>query len=147
MSDRIERFIAMAFDGWKKDQTRQKGHPDEEEIACFLEGKMSKKDAQRFNEHLAACDECARLLAADLSSYPAEGVEVPAEVLARAREMVGKEPMMPILEIALRIRDFGFEIIKATGDVLFGQEFVPAAILRRRFHASPETPQSGVSPR
>ena len=132
MSDRMERFIAMAFNDWKKDQARQKRHPDEEEIACFLEGKLSAKDARRFKDHLAACDRCARLLAADLYSYPADQVEVPASCLEAARNMVDKEDHAPIFEIVLSIRDFGFEIIKTTGDVLFGQEFIPAAILRSR---------------
>ncbi|MFA5101354.1 MAG: zf-HC2 domain-containing protein [Candidatus Omnitrophota bacterium] len=132
MSERIERFIAMAFDDWKKDQADPASHPGEEEIACFLEGKLSKKDADRVKEHLVSCDACVQLLAADLHVYPAQEVDIPADVLERARAMVADTPAMTALEIALRVRDFGFEIVKATGDVLFGQEFIPAAILRSR---------------
>jgi hypothetical protein len=132
MSERIERVIAMAFDDWKKGQPDAVSHPCEEEIACFLDGKLSKKDADRLKEHLVSCDACVRLLAADLYSYPAEEVDIPEGILERARAMVSSGPAMPVLEIMLRVRDFGFEIVNTTGDVLFGQEFIPAAVLRSR---------------
>ena len=132
MSERIERFIAMAFDDWKKEQPDPVSHPGEEEIVCFLEGKLNKKDADRFKDHLANCDACVRLLAADLCAFPSEEVDVPAAILERARALVANGPILSILEIVLRAKDIGFEIVKTTGDVLFGQEFLPAAVLRSR---------------
>lgn len=132
MSDRIERFVSMAFSDWKKDNTEAGRHPDEEEIACFLEGKLGVQESEKFRGHLAACDECARLLAAELYSYPPGLIDVPAASLSAARAMVNDSGLMRPLEIILKIRDFGFEIVKASGDILFGQEFVPAAVLRGR---------------
>jgi hypothetical protein len=122
----------MAFDDWKKDQSDPAAHPGEEEIACFLEGKLNKKDAGSLKEHLMSCDACVRLIAAELSAYPSEEVDIPGAVLERARALVPDNTAMPALEIILRIRDFGFEIVKTTGDVLFDREFIPAAILRSR---------------
>ncbi|HQO37898.1 MAG TPA: hypothetical protein PLP56_05030 [Candidatus Omnitrophota bacterium] len=132
MSDRIERFIAMAFEDWKKEQPQSAGHPSEEEIACFLEGRLDKADAERIRMHCASCDECAQLLAAELGSYPQETIEVPRKTLEAAAAMVSDDRRAPELYIALKMRDFGFEIVRVTGDVLFGQEFIPAAVLRSR---------------
>ncbi|MFA6384529.1 MAG: hypothetical protein WCY10_04070 [Candidatus Omnitrophota bacterium] len=135
MSGRIERFIAMAFDDWKKERPDPSGHPGEEEIACFLEGKPGKKDADDLRKHLISCDACVQLLAAFLHPQQAVEVDVPAAILERARAMVADGQTMPVLEIVLRARDFGFEVIKTTGDILFGREFIPAAILRSRHMA------------
>jgi hypothetical protein len=132
MTERIERFIAMAFEDWKKNQPSMSGHPSEEEIACFLEGKLNKKDAHVLKEHLACCDACVSLIAADLHAYPVEELDVPPELLARARAMVSGSTGVDLLEIVLQTLKQGFEIVKTTGDVLFGQEYVAASVLRSR---------------
>jgi hypothetical protein len=132
MSDRIERFIKMAFEDWKKDQPDSHEHPSEEEIACFLEGRLNEKDTGRLKEHLISCDACAELMKADLSVFPAEEIEVPQDLLDRARGMVSQSSGITILDIVLKVKELGFEIINTTGDVLFGQELIPAAVLRSR---------------
>jgi len=132
MNKRIERFISMAFEDWKKENTAPEGHPDEEEIACFLEGKLSEEEAERFRRHVACCDECAGLLAAGLFSYPPGYIDVPAHALDKAKAMVSDSGLLQPMDIALRLVDFGLEVIKVSGDILFGQEFIPAAVLRSR---------------
>jgi hypothetical protein len=132
MIDPIERLIAMAFEDWKKDQPGPQEHPSEEEIACFLEGKLGEQDAGRVIQHLTTCDACAELLKADLSVFPAEEIEVPEELLERVKGMVSRNPGKIILDIVLKLKELGFEIVNTTGDVLLGQELVPAAVLRSR---------------
>ncbi len=122
----------MAFDDWKKSLPAPDNHPNEEEIACFIEGKLGAQESEKFREHLSACDDCARLLAAELYSYPPGLIDIPAASLSAARAMVNDRGLLRPLEIVLKIRHFGFEIVKASGDILFGQEFVPAAVLRGR---------------
>jgi hypothetical protein len=100
MSERIERLIYMAFSDWKKDQQEGMGaHPDEEQISCFLEGTLRQEDAARLKEHLAVCDACARLVAADLEVFTGEELEVPAAMLDRARDMVPESQGEDFLDI------------------------------------------------
>jgi hypothetical protein len=132
MNGRIERLIAMAFDDWKKDGASGRAHPGEEEIACFLEGKLGRTDADRIKEHVAVCDACAELVVAGMSIPPGEELPVPEELLARARGLAVPSVNAQVLDIVLTMKTFGFSIISTTGDVLLGQEFVPAAVLRTR---------------
>jgi hypothetical protein len=122
----------MAFEDWKKDQKGQAKHPGEEDIACFLEGKLDVHDSAILKEHLITCDACAELLAADLRAFPAEEMPVPEDLLERARGMLVKHKGISALDIIVKARDPGWEIISTTGDVLFGQELIPAAVLRSR---------------
>ncbi len=132
MIDPIERLIAMAFKEWKKGETGPQEHPSEEELACFLEGKLDEEAVGRLKEHLITCDACAELLKADLSLMPGQDMDVPQDLLEAAKAMVKRQPQSTILDLVLKLKTAGFEILSTTGDVLLGQELIPAAVLRSR---------------
>jgi hypothetical protein len=56
--------------------------------------------------------------------------DVPVYLLERVRRLVLGG--MDILEILLNLKERAWEIIQAGGDVLVGQELVPAPVLRSR---------------
>lgn len=60
------------------------------------------------------------------------GIDVPQELLEKTREFLNQRLAPSILEISLRLKEKAMEIINTTGDVLVGQELVPAAVLRSR---------------
>jgi len=89
----------------------QDTHPDEEAFACFSEGMLSEADDEALIAHLLACEECAETFGVSLN-------------MAQDRDS--------LLEIALKVKDKILEIVNTTGDVLVGQELIPAPILRSR---------------
>jgi len=109
-----------------------KSHPDEEKLVCFLEGRLSFREAEAIEEHVIYCDACAQALscAVKLQSIPLE--DVPLALAQRLNNLAFCQGSIESLEIALRFRDKLVEIIKITGDVLLGQELVPAPVLRSR---------------
>ena len=120
----------MAYYDIKASQKPFDSHPSEEEIACFLEGKLDPERAAGIKAHLAACDPCAGLVSDDLELSAEGEMEVPESLLARVREMIAAKCQTSALDIILKSTEQGFEIISTTGNVLFGNEFVPAVSLR-----------------
>lgn len=135
MQARLERLIEIAYRGWKSDQPRPDGaHPDEEVLACFIEGRLTQEENEGVKSHLLSCDSCARAFAiqARLSFMPQEEKEVPPELIERVRNLLNQEESAPLLGIFLRFKEKAIELINTTGDVLVGQELVPAPVLRSR---------------
>ena len=48
------------------------------------------------------------------------------------KNLLNREEDIPLLEILLRFKEKAIELINTTGDVLVGQELVPAPVLRSR---------------
>jgi hypothetical protein len=61
-----------------------------------------------------------------------ETKDVPEELLKSIKDLAAISIAIPILEIILRIKEKLMEILSTTGDVLVGQELVPAPVLRSR---------------
>jgi len=128
--EKITRFIyrerknALLFVG--------QDHPNEEELVCFLEGKMSEIDKNMVLKHLLSCQVCAECLSTQLKIQPHLSLDVPVPLLEKIKKMVGKEVGENLLEIFLQLKEKAMEIIQTTGDVLLGQELVPAPVLRSR---------------
>ncbi|MDD5255353.1 MAG: hypothetical protein PHR11_04805, partial [Candidatus Omnitrophica bacterium] len=59
-------------------------------------------------------------------------LEVPQELLARLKSALEEEAHALLLEVALRVRDNIIEVLNAGGDILVGQELMPAPVLRSR---------------
>ena len=132
MQNKIERLIGLVYKKWKLDELKVTSwHPDEEALACFLEGRLEDEESAQIKEHLLACDACAEAFALSLKLNE-EAEDPPEELLARVKNSVLSEQKSLILEIALRLKEKALEIINTTGDVLLGQELVPAPILRSR---------------
>jgi hypothetical protein len=59
-------------------------------------------------------------------------LSVPDEALDKARELLVAEDRSLCLEVFLRLKEDLLELINTTGDVLVGQEFLSAPVLRSR---------------
>lgn len=133
MENRSESTIKAIYKKWKGLRKAQpSAHPDEESLACFLENKLPRKEHNDLQAHLLACEQCAKFVAADLRISSGVSGEVPEELLVKAKELVLLSDLQGVLEICLRVKDKALEVIKSTGDILMGQELVPAPVLRSR---------------
>ncbi len=133
MINKIEGFIRSVYKNWQSAQPRPKGgHPDEEALACFIDGRLNEDEARLIKAHLISCPDCSRALALSLEAASAPDKELPQELLAQLKNMLPVQDYASLLEIALRFKEKAIEVINTTGAVLFGQELVPAALLRAR---------------
>jgi hypothetical protein len=133
MRDKLERLIRGGYRQWKSGNLKGKGlHPDEESLACFLEGKLSAKEREEVLAHFLSCSSCAQLLAIQAAVPESQDKEVPDLVLEAAKGLVEPGDITDILEILLKLKEAALEIINTTGDVLVGREFMPAPVLRSR---------------
>jgi len=133
MSEDLEKIIGKVYRGWKAEQPEaDRLHPDEETFVSFLENRLSAEDNERMKRHLIACDRCAEILSLQLRSKGLEEKEIPEQLLKRTKKRVSEMLTVYILEIILKVKQKTLEIINTTGDVLVGQELVPAAVLRSR---------------
>ncbi|MFH1190827.1 MAG: hypothetical protein V1670_01345 [Candidatus Omnitrophota bacterium] len=119
-----ERKAALSFTG--------QDHPGAESLACFLEDKLSLPDKELIQKHLLSCDLCAEYLSAQLKIQPHLSLDVPARLLEKVEKLVGRQIGENLLEIFIKLKEKALEIIQTTGDVLLGQELVPAPVLRSR---------------
>jgi len=133
MQDKFERLIKMVYKKWKLGAGKvQQAHPDEEDLACFLEGRLSKEETNRIRAHLVTCDNCIEAVALNLKLKPTEIKEVPAELLSQVKNSLDAQSKPSALEIVLRFKERLLELLSTTGDILVGQELIPAPILRSR---------------
>jgi len=133
MPNRIEKLIKAAYKEWKSGHLKAHNlHPDEETWACFLEGKLSQEEGEGLEAHLLSCDSCAEAFAVQIRLKPIVLKDVPRKLLQRMKDLVPQEAGVPVLEIFLKLKEKALEILETSGDVLVGQEFVPARVLRSR---------------
>jgi hypothetical protein len=133
MQDKLERLIKKVYRGWKSAKPKiQTPHPDEETMACFLEGRLSPEESESLKLHLASCDSCIEAFVLQVQLQAAEEKEVPPELVERAKGLLAQEDKAAFLEIILRLKEKALELVNTTGDILLGQEFVPAPVLRSR---------------
>jgi hypothetical protein len=133
MAEKFEEFLKRVYQRCKRaPDPAGSPHPDEEDIACFIEGRLSPQRTQELKEHFAGCSQCADILAASLRAIEAEAVELPAGLEGAMRKKLESLEDFPILEIILRMKERFFEVLGTSGDILVGQELVPEPILRSR---------------
>jgi hypothetical protein len=63
---------------------------------------------------------------------PDEAKDIPEVLLRRAKDLVSQDAKQEILEIFLKLKEKALELLGTTGDILVGQEFMPAPVLRSR---------------
>lgn len=135
MQDRTEKLIRSIYQKYKIGQSvdPDSWHLDEEEMAGFLEGKLSRKESEKCKLHFIHCKHCAELLALQvkLSAIPREET-VPPELLAAAKGLVEEQAKISLFEIFLKLKEKTLELLHTNGDVIVGQELVPAPMLRSR---------------
>lgn len=133
MQDKLEKLIKEVYKKWKEGYSDIQGlHPDEESFACFLEGRLSKKENEQIKAHLISCNSCAEAFAIQLRLREIETKDVPEELLRLLKNLMKPEDRMSILEIMLKLKEKAIDVLNTTGDVLVGQELMPAPLLRSR---------------
>lgn len=133
MPDKLEKLISLILRKSKNIRPPGTGdsHPDEEALACFSEGRLGPEESAQLTEHIASCAQCLDCLAINLRELKGSP-PLPGELLERLKAGIIPQGQAQMLEIALRLKEKILEIINSTGDVLVGQELVPAAVLRSR---------------
>jgi hypothetical protein len=132
MRQDLQDLIREAYRQWKDGQHGHKGeHPDEEEFTAFVTGSLGPGESAGIREHIVECLRCAEILSLSLGEAR-QDLSVPEEVLEKARELVCPEDKSLCLEVFLRLKEGLLELINTTGDVLVGQEFLSAPVLRTR---------------
>jgi len=133
MQNNSESLIRLVYRKWKAlRQVESTTHPDEEVLACFLEGKLVDKERNNVQTHLFACERCAEIVAVGLKVQSDALDDIPEQVLTQAKGLMSTENKESLLEIFLRLKERTLEVVKVTGDILMGQELIPAPVLRSR---------------
>ncbi|MCX5695026.1 MAG: hypothetical protein NT014_07935 [Candidatus Omnitrophica bacterium] len=133
MSDNTDKIIEIIYKKYKAGQTVEShSHADEEALACFLEGRLAQEEAGAVKSHLLECQCCAEFFAARLRLKEVPEIEVPEELITRARLLAAPKDTTSTLEILLKVKDNLLELLNTTGNVLVGQELMPAPVLRTR---------------
>jgi hypothetical protein len=133
MQDKLEKLIKVVYRKWRGDlSVAEEAHPDEETLACFLENRLSRQESESLKTHLINCDACAEKVAMQLKILADENRDAPAELIQAAKGIMAPEGQASVLEIFLRLKEKAVELLGATGDILVGQELVPAPVLRSR---------------
>ncbi|MFA5115317.1 MAG: hypothetical protein WC469_04550 [Candidatus Omnitrophota bacterium] len=135
MPESLEDLIKLVYRGWKAGRARKiREHPADEELVCLAEGRLSPKESRAVKSHLAECDECGSKFSAyvKLRLLPEGQLEAPLALKERLKALLVQNSGKPVLEIFLRFKEKMLELVSTSGDVLVGQELVPAPLLRAR---------------
>ena len=133
MFDYFEKITKAIYQEWKaSQQVKIQKHPDEEDLACFLDGKLTQPDKLLIEKHLVNCDLCAEYVGAHLLMRTEPGVSLPDKLLEKIKKLVIGENEAGLFEIWLKLKEKAIEIIQTSGDILVGQELIPAPVLRSR---------------
>lgn len=128
----FNKIIGKIYRTWKARQDQVGLHPDEESLAGFLEGKLSATESLKIKSHLVRCRDCALRIEMHLKIKPDESLTMPEDIMTKAKDMFSQQQEKGVLELVLALREKMLELISTTGDVLVGQEFIPAPVLRSR---------------
>lgn len=133
MDKEIEKLVRIVYKSWKSQQSKSTFiHPDEEAMACFVDGKLPQQEAEQIKLHLLSCDHCSQNFAIQ-ANLDYSGQEcAPKELLDQVKSLVENSDSLSVLEIIFKLKVDLLELINTTGDILVGQEFMPSPILRSR---------------
>ena len=123
MPNNLEKVIKTIYRGWKASR-RFSGqeHPNAENLACFIDDKLSGKERDTVVRHLVSCDICTEYVSTQLKINPHLSLDVPVPLLEKIKKLVIIEDAKEnLFEIFLRLKNEAFEIIQTSADVLLGQ--------------------------
>lgn len=133
MSNYLEKIIGAIYRKWKGSRGSISGqHPDEEALACFLEDRLPKAERLLIERHLVSCNFCAEYIGTQLKMESGLTNELPAILLEKVKKLVIDEEKPGFIEIFFKLKEKAIEIIQTSGQVLVGQELIPAPVLRSR---------------
>lgn len=128
----FEEVIKMIYRLYRKRHNQTASFcPDEETLACFCEGKLSKTESKRVQEHLPACNRCADVIALFYQKLE-QDIEVPEFLIQRAKSLLKQTPLSNIFEVVLALKEKAMQILGTTGDVIVDNEIIPLPVLRSR---------------
>jgi hypothetical protein len=123
----------MVYRKWREMENKDHdSHPDEETFACFVENRLTPEENEQVKAHVLSCQRCSEILTACLKMSTEKESDIPPGLIEKTKNLLNQRFAPSILEIFLRLKGKALEIINTTGDVLVGQEWVPAAVLRSR---------------
>ena len=129
---RIEEVIKMVYRLYRKSIGKANSPcPDEETLVCFSEGRLSKGELEKIQEHIISCRRCAEVISLLCQRLKGER-EVPEFLVKKAKSLVEQRPLTSILEIILVLKEKALQILEATGDVILDNQIVPLPVLRSR---------------
>ncbi|TRZ95218.1 hypothetical protein D4R78_04310 [bacterium] len=134
MSIKMDNLIKMLYREWKNAFSQTSiDHPQDETIVAFLNGSLPEADAERLKGHLIGCRSCAEAVEVQLRlSRETDLIKpVPEELKSWAKNLVAAQNNTA-LEIVLKLKGKIWEVLGTNGDILLGQELVPALVLRSR---------------
>ncbi|MCU0652380.1 MAG: zf-HC2 domain-containing protein [Candidatus Omnitrophica bacterium] len=133
MNFEIEKLIKFVFKKWLTRQPKLDGaHPDEELLACFSEGMLSEEENQQVKQHLISCDDCLQKIILQAKVSPDGAIGAPEGLITEMKNLARDGSSILSLEIIFKLKDDLLELINTTGDILVGQELMPALVLRSR---------------
>ncbi len=126
-----ERLIKLIYKKWKSAHpTAASGCPDEEDLACFLENRLSPDENKNTQAHLVKCDNCAAIVSGQLKGQSLQRRKAPAHLLKWAKKLSESQETPSILEIAIRLKENLLELVKTSGAILNPPGLSPIPILR-----------------
>ncbi|MBU0549678.1 MAG: hypothetical protein KJ838_05130 [Candidatus Omnitrophica bacterium] len=129
---RIEEIIKMIYRFYRKQRKHSSSVcPDEEVLACFAEGNLSRKEARKIQDHLISCCDCAELVSLFFKEIE-QAEEVPEALVSKAKGLLNDKVLHSLFDISLRLKEKALEILHTTGDVILNNEIIPLPVLRSR---------------
>ena len=133
MFNYFEKISRIIYREWKgAGRLVNNEHPTEEALVCFLEDKLAPVDSDLMQKHLLKCAICVEYLSTQLKIAPHLSKDVPDSLLEKVKKIIGSDVKENVFEIFLKLKEKAWEIIQTSGDVLVGQELIPAPVLRSR---------------
>lgn len=133
MPEKFEKLVKTVYRKSKKDSSVKNGpHPGEEDLVCFSEGRLTKEETESIKLHLICCEVCAENFLTQARIEKCEELSLPAELVSKVKALLPEEKNPQVLVILISMREKLIELLNTNGDVLVGQELMPAPILRTR---------------
>lgn len=129
----IEKIIKAVYKKYRSSLlTEHQLHPDEQTIACYIDGLLSFQETEYVKQHLLRCDKCAEDFAGQAGIEFNQELEAPAGLIESVKNKVIPAGKPSVLEIIFKVKDSIIELFNTNGAVLVGQELIPAPLLRSR---------------
>ncbi|MFC1657881.1 hypothetical protein ACFL1D_00695 [Candidatus Omnitrophota bacterium] len=129
---KIKEVIRMVYGFYRKRQDRGDSPcPDEEMLACFSEGKLSKSESKEIQGHLLSCSRCAEVVSL-LYHRLGEEKTVPEFLIQNAKGLLAGSSPPNILKVILALKEKAIQILKTSGDIILDNEIMPLPVLRSR---------------
>ncbi|MDP8259644.1 MAG: hypothetical protein P9L96_01360 [Candidatus Gygaella obscura] len=108
--------------------------PDVEMIACYVDGILLDSQKDLIESHAKECKHCKEEIECQISIAGQQKQEdlsfAPKYVTERAKSLVDERFGVNVLELVVKFTDKAIEIVRSSGEVLFGGQLQPAYALR-----------------